>query len=76
VTVEEMLGEGERCQRCGRRYLLVWAADNSLWNEVVGSSAGMYYPDCFNSMCEEQGIYPVFACWREHRKLKKLEEKK
>jgi hypothetical protein len=57
---------GERCMDCKRTYDLVWAAENDLWNEVVGSSHGQLCPDCFDRRCNAKGLYPFFVAHREH----------
>lgn len=66
--------DGERCQRCGRAYAIVWAAHNDLWNEVVGQEGGMLCPDCFTVECEQRGIYPFFVAFREHIQIAALAE--
>jgi len=61
--------EGERCQSCGRGYEIVWAAEDDLWNEVVGTSAGLRCPECFYAECVGRGIFPFFVAFREHKVL-------
>lgn len=58
--------EHETCDRCGRGYTLVWAAEDDLWNEVIGSEHGKRCPDCFERDCNERGIYAFFVAFREH----------
>lgn len=48
--------DGETCQFCGRRYVL-WHAPNSLWREIMGSSAGLSCPNCFDRRCERRGVW-------------------
>jgi hypothetical protein len=53
--------EGERCQSCGRPYERVWAATNALWNAVVGGSAGLRCPECFDREARAAGFSPYWA---------------
>jgi hypothetical protein len=53
--------EGERCQSCGRPYERVWAATNALWNAVVGGSAGLRCPECFDREARADGFSPYWA---------------
>lgn len=64
--------EGERCGRCSNRYVVVWAAENDLWNEVEGGPSGMRCPQCFVLDCEARGIYPFFVAFREHVNIESL----
>jgi len=48
--------DGEKCQKCGRRYDTVWTAD-AIWNTVIGHENGLYCPMCFDRMCRDRGIY-------------------
>jgi hypothetical protein len=53
--------ERERCQSCGRPYERVWAATNALWNAVVGGSAGLRCPECFDREARADGFSPYWA---------------
>jgi hypothetical protein len=53
--------ERERCQSCGRPYERVWAATNALWNAVVGGSAGLRCPECFDREARAAGFSPYWA---------------
>jgi len=65
--------DGEHCQGCGRGYALVWAAQDDLWNEVVGSPAGTLCPECFEYECNIRDIHPFFVCYREHVNITRVE---
>ena len=50
--------EGERCQRCGRRYTEVWRAPDVLWANVTGrdDGGGLRCMPCFASEAVTRGI--------------------
>lgn len=53
--------DGERCQDCGRSYVL-WHADDDLYDLVTGRSSngapasGLFCPSCFDRMAGRRGI--------------------
>jgi hypothetical protein len=47
---------GERCQDCGRSFVLWWAPDDDLYVEVHGSPYGILCPACFDRQAEAKGI--------------------
>jgi hypothetical protein len=51
---------GERCQDCGRDYVL-WEAPTSLYVEVHGSPWGLLCPGCFDRQAREKGIAVEFV---------------
>lgn len=68
-----MTDDAEHCQRCGRGYSIVWAAEDDLWNEVTGKGeSGLLCPDCFDEECNARGIFPFFVCLREHANIRRL----
>lgn len=50
---------GERCQRCGRGYVL-WHAPTDLWLRVHGSPAGLLCPGCFDLEAQRLGLSVEF----------------
>jgi hypothetical protein len=46
-VLHPLFGIGERCQDCGRDYVL-WDADDELYREVHGSERGTLCPGCFD----------------------------
>jgi hypothetical protein len=56
--------QGEKCQRCGIRYLAVWAAPDALWAEVTGQiGGGLRCMECFFLEAAEKSIHVEF--WAE-----------
>jgi hypothetical protein len=55
---------GERCQDCGRDYVL-WRAPTELYVElyveIIGSSTGLYCPVCFDRHARAKGIIIDFV---------------
>jgi len=47
----------ETCQACGRRYDLVWTADDEFWKAMIGTEAGLRCPDCFDALCRDRGVF-------------------
>lgn len=54
---------GERCQDCGREYVL-WHAPDDLYAEVHGSGFGLLCPGCFSRQADAKGITVCFAAER------------
>ena len=54
---------GERCQDCGRDYVL-WHAPTDLYERVHGSTAGLLCPKCFSRQADEAGIPVEFIAAR------------
>jgi hypothetical protein len=50
---------GERCQECGRGYVL-WRAPDALYEDVHGSCGGLLCPACFERQAAEKGISVEF----------------
>lgn len=50
---------GERCQDCGRDYVL-WHAPDDLYREVCGSPGGLLCPGCFARRAEARGLIVEF----------------
>ncbi len=59
LQVEWCESEGaERCQDCGRRYLVVWKCSDELWRKITGrGEAGLLCPMCFDKRCRGAGIH-------------------
>lgn len=59
---------GERCQDCGRDYVL-WNAETDLYVRVHGNPGGLLCPSCFDRQAREKGLTldwrPVVLCERE-----------
>ena len=49
---------GEKCQKCGSRYLTVYYVSDDLWQRVTGikDGSGLYCPNCFDKMAREKHI--------------------
>lgn len=62
--------EGERCEVCGRDYVL-WHANGYLYRRVVGDGGGTFCPACFDHMAEERGIHLE---WSPSRWIARAEE--
>ena len=54
---------GERCQDCGRDFVL-WSAPDDLYAEVYGSLRGILCPACFSRRAEAKGIAVGFEAVR------------
>lgn len=54
---------GERCQDCGRDYVL-WRAPDDLYEQVHGTAAGLLCPMCFDHQALKQGISVEFQAVR------------
>ena len=50
--------KGEKCQHCGKRYLISYDVSNKLWERVTGikDGSGIFCPKCFDAMALEFGI--------------------
>ena len=55
---------GEKCQRCGKRYLTVWQVSDDLWEWVTGitNGSGLYCMNCFDEMARQKKINLYCAC--------------
>ena len=50
------VGDGDtRCQQC-TRLNPCWWVEAKIWNEVMGSEAGVLCPTCFLVRCDEKGV--------------------
>lgn len=54
---------GERCQDCGREYVL-WYAPDDLYTEVHGSDFGLLCPACFSAQADARGLTVCFEAQR------------
>lgn len=60
--IHPLFGGGERCQDCGRSYVLWWTDDESLWQQANdGSLGGLLCPLCFAKRLDANGIVVRFA---------------
>lgn len=66
-------GEMERCRSCGESYPQVWAAENDLWNAVIGSPNGTRCMPCFDREAHAAGFSPYWACVDGHFSFAQLE---
>ena len=62
-AVHVLFEGGERCQDCGRRYVL-WGAPDDLYAEVHGSPHGLLCPLCFERQAAARGIVVRFEARR------------
>lgn len=46
-VIHPLFEGGERCQDCGRDYVL-WRAPDDLYEVVIGSNRGLFCPACFD----------------------------
>jgi len=80
LGLNDLLHLVQFCDRCGRsgRLWVSWWADMSLWEAVAGNvnghHHGCYYPNCFDWLARQKGVFLRWKPEAAHPERAKPEE--
>lgn len=58
---KENIHPEDYCDRCDHRMRFNYAADNEVWNQIIGEKWSIICIDCFIELCQDADVEPKFV---------------